>query len=289
MQAPSLTTALVTADERHIPAAELPPQRAGIQSVEVGFALLAALAASSGPLMLRDLAAAAGMSAAKAHRYLVSFQRLSLVIQDPSTTRYDLGPAALQLGLACLSRLDGVKLARQRMGPLMERIGQTLALAVWGNQGPTIVHWEESPLAITVNLRLGDVMPLLSSATGLCFSAFLTSGAAHKPHQRLALLLQDELTRAQHAARPDIPASMAEATASLADVRDRGIARVVNTLLPGVAGFCAPVFDADGHLALGMVAVGSLATFDVDWNGDIATPLKAAATQLSADLGYRRA
>ena len=84
-------------------------------------------------------------------------------------------------------------------------------------------------------------------------------------------------------------ASMAEATASLADVRNRGIARVVNTLLPGVAGFCAPVFDADGHLALGMVAVGSLATFDVDWNGAIATPLKAAATQLSADLGYRRA
>jgi DNA-binding IclR family transcriptional regulator len=32
--------------------------------------------------MLRDLAAAAGMSAAKAHRYLVSFQRLGLVVQD---------------------------------------------------------------------------------------------------------------------------------------------------------------------------------------------------------------
>ena len=35
------------------------PQRAGIQSVEVGFGLLQALAASGGPLMLRDLAAAA--------------------------------------------------------------------------------------------------------------------------------------------------------------------------------------------------------------------------------------
>jgi hypothetical protein len=42
------------------------------------------------------------------------------------------------------------------------------------------------------------------------------------------------------------------------------MARAVNTLLPGVAGFCAPVFDADGHLVLGMVALGSLATFDPD-------------------------
>ncbi|HZY15532.1 MAG TPA: helix-turn-helix domain-containing protein, partial [Ramlibacter sp.] len=89
-------------------------ERAGIQSVEVGFGLLQVLAEAAGPLMLRDLARAADMSAAKAHRYLVSFQRLGLVVQDSASTRYDLGPAALQLGLASLSRLDAVRLARQR-------------------------------------------------------------------------------------------------------------------------------------------------------------------------------
>ena len=160
------------------PLADPPPPRAGIQSVEVGYGLLAALGAAPGPLMLRDLAAAAGMNAAKAHRYLVSFQRLGLVVQDLASNRYDLGPAALKLGLASISRLDSVKLARQRLPDLMSRIGHTLALAVWGNQGPTIVHWEESPRAITVSLRLGDVMPLLSSATGLCFSAFMAPGGA---------------------------------------------------------------------------------------------------------------
>ena len=135
-------------------------ERAGIQSVEVGFALLDALAKSQGPLMLRDLASAAGMSAAKAHRYLVSFQRLQLVVQDDASTRYDLGPAALKLGLASLSRLDAMKLARERIPAWTERIGHTLALAVWGNHGPTIVHWEESPQAVTVNLRLGEALAL---------------------------------------------------------------------------------------------------------------------------------
>ncbi|WP_092130400.1 IclR family transcriptional regulator [Polaromonas sp. YR568] len=268
----------------------MPPQRAGIQSVEVGFSLLQVLSTSPGPLMLRDLAAAAGMSAAKAHRYLVSFQRLGLVAQDSGTTRYDLGPAALKLGLAALSRLDSVKLARQLMPALMAQTGQTLALAVWGNQGPTLVHWEESPQAVTVNLRLGDVMPLLSSATGLCFTAFshprLTAGA--KSPGRLALLVKDELARNQKLARKDVPASMAELTALLDEVRLRGMARAVNTLLPGVAGFCAPVFDADGHLALGMVALGSLATFDPEWDGTVARPLAAAARQLSSDLGFKQ-
>ena len=239
--------------------------------------------------MLRDLALAAGMSAAKAHRYLVSFQRLALVTQDVGTTRYDLGPAALKLGLASLSRLDSVKLARQRLAPLMEQIGQTLALAVWGNQGPTIVHWEESPQAITVNLRLGDVMPLLSSATGLCFSAFMTADKSRGeklPQSRLFVLLREELLREQKLARPDVPANMTQVTRLLDEVRSHGMARVVNTLLPGVAGFCAPVFDADGHMVLGMVALGSLATFDPEWGGAVAAPLMASARRLSSDLGY---
>ena len=261
------------------------PQRAGIQSVEVGFNLLDVLANAGDALMLRDLAARAGMSAAKAHRYLVSFQRLGLVAQDPGTTRYDLGPAALKLGLASLARLDAMKLGRQRISPLMEQIGQTLALAVWGNHGPCMVHWEESPRAVTVNLRLGDVMPLLSSATGLCFAAFIATrqGAVNT---RLKELLKGELARAQKLGRNDLPATMAEVTALLDEARSHGVARVVNTLLPGVGGFCAPVFDADGHMVMGMVALGSMSIFDADWRGKVATPLKAAARQLSGDLGY---
>ena len=254
--------------------------RAGIQSVEVGFALLDALARARGPLMLRDLAAAAGMSAAKAHRYLVSFQRLGLVSQDGASTRYDLGPAALKLGLAAITRLDAVKLARERMPALMERIGHTLALAVWGNHGPTIVHWEESPQSVTVNLRLGDVMPLLTSATGRCI-------AAHASREAVAPLLREELARARQLGRTDLPRTQAELQQTLREVRERGLARVVDTLLPGIAGFCAPVFDFDGHLVLGIVAMGSVASFDTTWNGAVAAPLRAAAQQLSAELGFR--
>ena len=255
-------------------------ERAGIQSVEVGFGLLQALGEAAGPLMLRDLARAANMSAAKAHRYLVSFQRLQLVVQDTASTRYDLGPAALKLGLASLSRLDAVRLARERIAPLMEQVGHTLALAVWGNHGPTIIHWEESPHAVTVNLRLGDVMPLLSSATGQCF-------AAHVPRDAIAGMLKEELARAQKQGRADIPTSIAEVRVLLDEVRRRGGSRVADTLLPGIVGFCLPVFDADGHMALGMVALGPTGSFDGEWGGGVEAPLRAAARQLSNDLGHR--
>lgn len=260
--------------------AEEGKERAGIQSVEVGFALLDVLAQAPGALMLRDLAFAAGMSAAKAHRYLVSFQRMQLVVQDSASTRYDLGPAALKLGLASLSRLDAVRMARERAHALMQEIGHTVAVAVWGNHGPTVVHWEESPQAVTVNLRLGDVMPLLSSATGRCFAAWVSWDA-------IVPMLRAEIDRAHKAGRSDLPGTLAEARALLDEVRSHGAARVIDTLLPGVTGFCAPVFDADAHIALGLVTLGSGASFDARWNGAVHRALTRTATTLSSDLGWR--
>ncbi len=265
-------------------------QRAGIQSVEVGFELLNALSNASGALMLRDLAAAAGMSAAKAHRYLVSFQRMGLVIQDPVSTRYDLGPAALRLGLASLSRMDAVKLARERMADLLTQTGHVLAIAVWGNQGPTMVHWVEAMQTVPVTLRLGDVMPLLTSATGRCFAAFM--GSEGRDAQRILPMMKDELARLKKLppggpSLSDVPRSMADVEAVLAETRQHGQARVVHSLLPGVAGFCAPVFDAQGRLSMGIVVLGSVASLDTRWESAPAQALLRCARQLSADLGHK--
>lgn len=263
--------------------------RAGIQSVEVGFELLNALSNAPGALMLRDLAAAAGMSAAKAHRYLVSFQRMGLVMQDPVSTRYDLGPAALRLGLASLSRIDAVRLARERIPDLLMETGHTLAIAVWGNQGPTMVHWAEAPQTVPVTLRLGDVMPLLTSATGRCFAAFM--GNEGPDAQRIAPMIRDELAHVKKLPRSgmplvDVPKTLQDVQTMLQETRQQGLGRVVHSLLPGVGGFCAPVFDAQGRLALGLVVLGSVATLDTDWAGAPARALLCCARQLSADLGH---
>ncbi len=254
--------------------------QAGIQSVEVGFSLLEALTRAPGAMMLRDLALAAGMSPAKAHRYLVSYQRLGLVTQDGGSTRYDLGPAALKLGLASLERLDAVQLARSRMDDLMAEIGHTVAIAVWGNHGPTIVHWQEPARAVTVNLRLGDVMPLLGSATGRCFAAY-ASWAVIEP------MVAQELAAQARQARADMPRDAKQVRALLEETRRQGLGRVVDTLLPGISGLAAPVFDATGRMGLSLVSLGSSAGFDASEDGAVARVLKRYAKQLSDELGWR--
>lgn len=161
------------------------PQQ-GVRSVESGMRVVTALARSMGAMSLKDLASAAGMPASKAHRYVVSLIRSGMVEQDDATGRYDLGPAALELGLAALGRLDMVKLGTSALKQLQEQIDETVALAIWGNRGPTIVRWMEASRPVTVNVRLGSVMPLLCSAIGRCF-------LAHMPRTRIQDLIEQEL------------------------------------------------------------------------------------------------
>ena len=246
--------------------------RSGIQSIEVGFRLLDVLTNEPRAMMLRDLAQRAGMSPAKAHRYLVSFQRLGLASQDPVSGRYELGGFALQMGLARLARVDGVKLARIALSELRDRLDQTVGIAVWGNQGPTVVHWMESSYPAKASLKLGDVMPLLSSATGLLFAAYL-------PRSKTDAMLQRELAATRQ--------SMAAIEPLLAEVREHGAARVEGMLLPTIHAFCTPVFDSNGELALGLIALGHEGAFDTRWGGEIDTELRECAGNLSYQLGYK--
>ncbi|RQZ54570.1 IclR family transcriptional regulator [Burkholderia cepacia] len=253
--------------------------RSGIQSIEVGFRLLDVLTSEPRAMMLRDLAQRAGMSPAKAHRYLVSFSRLGVVSQDPVSGRYELGGFALQMGLARLARVDGVKLARIALTEFRDRLDQTVGIAVWGNQGPTIVHWMESSHPAKASLKLGDVMPLLGSATGLLFAAYL-------PRSKTAAMLERELADTRRSPHHGGPRTLDEVEAVLADVRKHEAARVEGMLLPTIHAFCMPVFDAVGELALAIVALGQEGSFDIAWGGEIDTALRACAQKLSYELGY---
>jgi DNA-binding IclR family transcriptional regulator len=255
------------------------PARSGIQSIEVGFRLLEVLTHTNGPMMLRDLARAAPMNPAKAHRYLVSFARLGLVTQTPEG-RYDLGPFALEMGLVSLNRQDPMRRARPAAAALRDEIDHTVGLAVWGNQGPAIVHWEEASHPVTVSLRLGDVMPMLNSATGRVFGAYL-------PRAQTLPFIQRELERAPaREADPELPRTLEAYDAICAEVRAYGAARIHGGVLPGINAMSLPVFDANAQLCLVLIALGAQSTFDTSWSGPLERRLRLAAQQLSADLGY---
>ena len=257
----------------------------GIQSIEVGGALLKALAHHGRAMPLKDLAAEAGMAPAKAHPYLVSFGKLGLIEQDAATGHYGLGPLAMQLGLMSLQQLDPVALATEAIEALAAETGHTVAIAVWGGRGATIVRVARPASAVYVSMRHGTVMSLRGTASGLLF-------AAHLPRERVLAVLRAEARDGAGTVSSDIaapggrPALDGELAATLAQVRREGMARAKDILLPGISALAAPVFDGRGSLLLALTAIGPTAVFDSRAQSPLARTLRAAAAALSKRLGY---
>jgi DNA-binding IclR family transcriptional regulator len=254
--------------------------RRGIQSVEVGGRLLHALAHHGLPMALKDLAAGAGMTPAKAHPYLVSFGHIGLVEQERDSGRYALGPLALQMGLISLQQADPVRIAALVLPGLAVRTGQTVALVVWGSRGPTVVLREASPAAVHVDMRHGTVFSIAGTASGRLFAANLPADVVrpvYEAERRAALA-----ARADGAAWP----AWTQLQRELDDVRRHGLGRAEGAVVAGVSALSAPVFDPRGAMVLAITAIGPSAAFDTRWSGAVAATLRAASRSVSERLGH---
>lgn len=224
----------------------------GIQSLDAALRVLTAMARLDGPVALGELARACDMPSSKVHRYLASFVHAGLVRQSGRSGRYDLGPGAAELGLAAIARHDAVNRAADDLPALAAQTGLTALLCVWGNAGPTVVRWERAASFVVTSLGLGTTLPLLSSATGRVFLAFLPASVTQT---RLA----EELERAAASARlfPDLVPTTAGAAALADTVRSRGYATVDGRFIPGLVAAAAPVLDWQGQAQAAIALIGT--------------------------------
>ena len=251
--------------------------RRHIQSIGIGFKLIRCLEEAPGPLALKDLAERAMMSPSQAHLYLASFVQVGLVRQD-RVSRYELGPYALELGLAALRRLDVVALAKEPIYALSQRTSEGVYLSVWGNRGPSIVRKVDGRRPIPMQLRVGYVLPLLSSATGHAFLSYL-------PRAETADVVEMELATWPAGAKAERP-TMAKVDALIAEVRRHGMARTESLHNAGFAALSAPILDHEGTICAALTLIGPSDYLDLSLEAGDATALRETAAGISAAIGY---
>ena len=243
--------------------------RRGIQSIEVGLRIVEALTAATGPQPLKALSQMANIPPSNCHRYLASFVRTGFVIQDTATGRYDLGPLALRAGLAALGRLDPVATGLTALSRLVEETGHTGLLAILGERGAVIVRWLTGRQPVYTSLSMGSTLPLLGSATGRVFLAFL-------PPEATAGLIAQEVKSRDKEHKEHVAALRAR-------VRKSGIAQVSGDLIPGLSAAAAPILDSSGNAAAALTLVGLQDGF----SRQTIERLRAIAGEASRDLGLR--
>jgi DNA-binding IclR family transcriptional regulator len=264
----------------------------GIQSIDVGFRLLKALELAGMPLPLKKLAAAGGMTSAKAYPYLVSFVRTGVVRQDLVTGYYGLGPFATQLGLSTLGQLNVIDLAREEFAKLRQATGCGAYVSVWGTRGPTIVAKMDGIYQGSLGIQVGHVLPLLTSATGRVFLAFLDpletrelataewrSQVAARPHRR-----RRSIADIVEAVRRD---GFAEASRPIG--RREGFVGSLRQVNPPFGAFSCPIFDPLGQLSAALSILVPIEIQVEKGRAQFLPTLQRAVVRISQKMGVKGA
>ena len=250
-----------------------------MQAAATGMAVLKGLADLGGRATLTALSSHVAEPPAKVHRYLASLAEEEFVLQDAATQQYFLGPEAIRIGMAAMRQADPIRAAEPALVRLRESLEVTCFIAVLGNRGPTVVRLEEPGLPVTVNVRIGSVLPLLWSATGRAFLAYLDERA-------VKAMAQEELASSSAEQRASLSAE-APIEALRASVRRAGCASVRDTNLPGISAVSAPLHDHTGRVCAVLTALGASGGFDAAAKGPIATAVRREAAGISKVLGYQ--
>ncbi len=251
----------------------------GVQSLEVGLGVLDALISHQVPMMLKELAEKLSMHPAKVHRYVVSLVRMNYAKQLDDG-RYALGSSAWRLGLSCIQRTDAIQAAQPMIYALHREIDCGLQISKWTSQGPLIVQWIEPNQPVSVITRVGSIMPLLNSATGRAYAAFMPEGIVRP-------LLEQEWAQKHAQGQMVYPGNWTEFQEMKRSIVEAGAATVSGDMLAGVNSFCVPIFNLHGEIEFCIAALGSQTCLPMDFENEKVKALKQTAKALTNFITQR--
>jgi flavin reductase (DIM6/NTAB) family NADH-FMN oxidoreductase RutF/DNA-binding IclR family transcriptional regulator len=176
--------------------------------------------------------------------------------------------------------IDQVKLVIASLAESSARLQATLGLTVWGNKGPTLIHWEKSRRRVShANLQLGTVLSPGYSSAGIAFSAYL-------PWHIVRPLIEDEIA-ALRLSGTFLPDTVEEIQGRLADVRRDGFAiSSPHASGPDVASMSVPVWGHSGRMIAALSVVDTIERITGSSQDTLRTALLAEAASMSRRLGH---
>jgi DNA-binding IclR family transcriptional regulator len=205
------------------------------------------LALEQGAQSLGKVAERTELSKATAHRLLASLAHGQLVIQDPATGDYMLGPGCFGIADAVIRGFGGVGVIAQ---PVLENLRdatrETIALHVRAGTQRVCVGQLASPQPVHFAARVGAANPLHTGSMGKLLLAFSAE------RERSEILERMTLDRVTETTITD--ANLLEK--ELEQIRRRGYAKSRGEQVVGGAAMSAPIFGSDKRILAALSILG---------------------------------
>ena len=246
--------------------------RSGAQTVERALAVLRCFETGEGEIRLSDLAQRTGLTASTTHRLVRALCVGGVLMQNPVSERYALGPALVVLGRRAEEGL-GYDRALPALRALAESTGESVNLGIRSGSEVLVVLDVPSSAPLRFAQPAGARVPIHTSAMGKCLLAF----SDHPEGEVAALPELAALTDRTITARDRL---MDE----LRDVRARGWALNDEERIPGVRAVAAPVLRRDGSVVAAVAVQGPAVRVDEERLAVIREPLRSTVADLAAVL-----
>ena len=244
-----------------------------VESVTKAVRVLQGIA--GGGLGARELAHRMGEPKSTVQRLLQTLEATGMVVQDPDTLGYALGPLTLQLGMVCLRRIDLRREAVPVMRGLRDATGETVGLNVRVGDARMYIEQIESRLQLRAKAELGAPYALHVGSPGRVLLAFLPRAEIDRI---LAATLLPSLGRA--------PKREADLLALLAEIRSAGYATAFEETIAGLNTIAAPVRDHRGDVAAALSVSGPAGRFGAERMEEVRPLLLDAAEEIGFRLGH---
>ena len=193
------------------------------------------LVRSSAGVRLSDIAQELQSPLSSTHDLLRSMTKAGLVAVD-AERNYRIGPRFVQLALATGDSLDIRVLAHAHLEQLAAELNHDVYLAIRVDHAVTYVDRIPGRGRAAVDIRLGDPVPLHTSAAGKLYCAFSENLETIVLSGDLPALTSRSIT------------STIKFKPQLRLIRERGYAISNEETITGIVGFAVPVWAAPGRL-----------------------------------------
>ena len=239
------------------------------RTVNKAIAILQQFTVDEPHLGVSELSRRLGFTRSTVHRLLASLRQGGLIEQDPSTNKYRLGHAAVELGYTAIYSDPLLVTALPYLYFLSEQVGETVYLGERrGHEVAAVLH-VLSPTS-REQMQWYNRLPLHASSTGKIL-------LAHSEEIELAALLEQGLPRCTEHTITD-PQALRE---HLHQVREQGFATDLEEYKLGANAIAVPVADREGTVVLSLAILGPAYTLTREKAMASLERLKAISREIS--------
>ncbi|ABD85697.1 IclR family transcriptional regulator [Rhodopseudomonas palustris] len=246
----------------------------GVHSVQLAIDVLEAVAFADEELGVTQIAERLSMTKGSVFRHLQTFVDRGYLTQNPTTSRYAIGPKSRLLARHA-PEADLVHLAEGPMRQLRDALGHPVVLSEMTPRGALVLHTLSGTAPIEIGVRSGSELTFHASAQGKVMLAF-----APAPFQ--ARVLARPLQR--YTDKTMITTRRLEK--ELVKITSLGFASAPEENMLGLNAVAAPIFDAHDACIAAVALVGSIQFLPEKPRPSDVTQLIETARQISRKLGH---